>query len=108
MVGSFHFLFVLRSFLGVRHSRKIKKSDITIFGFAPHFNACFLINFLLFFLDGAEIVLGVGPDESQPTIPHGPPPPGRFQPGLFIFSVKELFSSFVDRSANSFYYYYYY
>jgi len=33
MVGSFDFLFISRSFLGVRHSKDIKNSDIKMFGF---------------------------------------------------------------------------
>jgi len=37
MVGLFDFLFVRRSFLGVRHSKNIKKSDIKILGIIPYF-----------------------------------------------------------------------
>jgi len=36
MVGLFDFLFVRRSFLSVKHSKNIQKSDINIFGLVPY------------------------------------------------------------------------
>jgi len=35
MVGMFNFIFVRWSFLGIRYSKNIKKSDIKIFGLVP-------------------------------------------------------------------------